>query len=121
MIGQLDASASPESRHSLSIPFGSASSRLRGISLMLMELLTRDEQNVADLTSDDQKDDFLAIDIPLCLPADVLDLSVEADQAKRLGVGTALVVFGEQLVEHGSRGRYPCEQRCARPEFEVIG
>src|SRR5205814_3515284 len=52
-------SAAPESRHSLSVPHGSASSRLRGISLMLMELLAPDDQGIADLQPDDQQDDLL--------------------------------------------------------------
>src|SRR5689334_3753838 len=61
--GNSTTNASPESAHSLSVPSGSASSRLRGIVLMSMKLLPSHDQLVADLPPNDQKDDLGSLHI----------------------------------------------------------
>src|SRR5947199_8187748 len=56
--GNSTTSACPESAHSHSVPSGSASRRLNGMVLIPMELLTPDNQFVAHLASNDEKDDL---------------------------------------------------------------
>src|SRR5258708_440627 len=61
--GNWTTTASPESAHSLSVPRGSASSRLSGIVLMAMKFLPFHNEFVTDFATDNEKNHLRPLNI----------------------------------------------------------
>src|SRR5262245_55049372 len=103
--GNSTTTAWPESAHSFNVVRRSASSRLSGMVLMPMKLLSSHDQFVADLPPHDEQNDFRSLDI-------IQDAEVAGAQLKlSKGVGT-------QLLDGLRQRRRLMKQPCLDCRFE---